>query len=56
MSSTDEGGQMTPAAFRAALASALGVQPVRVLAAVASRTLPEKGDTRYGEVLMHDRP
>ena len=31
LSATDEGGQLTPAAFRAALASALGVQPVRTL-------------------------
>jgi hypothetical protein len=28
-SATDEGGQMAPAAFRAALASVLGVQPLR---------------------------
>jgi hypothetical protein len=28
-----EGGQLSPAAFRAALASVLGVQPIRVLAA-----------------------
>jgi hypothetical protein len=32
-SATDEGGQMAPAAFRAALSSLLGVQPVRKLAA-----------------------
>jgi hypothetical protein len=37
LSSTDEGGQMTPAAFRAALASLLGVAPVRVLATQAHR-------------------
>ena len=43
MSSTDEGGQMTPAAFRAALASVLGVQPVRVLAAAVVKKAPRKG-------------
>jgi hypothetical protein len=31
-SASDEGGQMAPAAFRAALASLLGIQPVRKLA------------------------
>jgi hypothetical protein len=37
-STTDEGGQMTPAAFRAALASVLGTVPVRAL---ASQTHPK---------------
>ena len=36
-STTDEGGQMSPAAFRAALGSLLGVQPVRRLAVKSHR-------------------
>ena len=36
-SASDEGGQMAPPAFRAALASLLGVQPVRKLASHAHR-------------------
>lgn len=34
-SATDEGGQMAPAAFRAALASLLGTQPTRKLASLS---------------------
>ena len=42
-SSTDEGGQVAPADFRAALASVLGVQPVRTLAIVKGTKAPRKG-------------
>jgi hypothetical protein len=38
-----EGGQLTPAAFRAALASALGVQPIRTLAALKGTKAHRKG-------------
>jgi hypothetical protein len=43
MSSTDEGGQLAPAAFRAALASVLGVQPLRTLASIKGMKPPRKG-------------
>ena len=43
LSSTDEGGQMAPAAFRAALASVLGVTPVRTLASVQGTKAHPKG-------------
>jgi hypothetical protein len=42
-STADEGGQVTPAAFRAALASVLGVQPIRTLAALKSTKAHRKG-------------
>jgi hypothetical protein len=42
LSTTDEGGQMTPAAFRAALASVLG-QTVRTLASIHTTKPPHKG-------------
>jgi hypothetical protein len=38
-----EGGRLTPAAFRAALASALGVQPIRTLAALKGTKAHRKG-------------
>jgi len=42
-SATDEGGQMSPSAFRAALASVLGVEPVRRLASIQGTSPPRKG-------------
>jgi hypothetical protein len=42
-SATDEGGQMAPAAFRAALTSTLGLEPSRRLAAQQGTKPPRKG-------------
>jgi hypothetical protein len=39
----DEGGQMLPAAFRAALASVLGLEPVRRIASIQGTRPPRKG-------------
>ena len=39
----DQGAQLAPAAFRAALASALGVEPVRTLSALKSAKAHRKG-------------
>jgi hypothetical protein len=42
-SATDEGGQMSPSAFRAALALVLGVAPVRRIASTQGTRPPRKG-------------
>ena len=42
-SATDEGGQLAPAAFRAAVATALGVESVRTLAAIKAAKAHQKG-------------
>jgi hypothetical protein len=42
-SATGEGGQIAPAAFRAVLATALGVEPVRRIASVQGTRPPQKG-------------
>jgi hypothetical protein len=42
-SATDEGGQMSPAAFRAALASVLRLEPVRQIASIQGTRPPRKG-------------
>jgi hypothetical protein len=42
-SATAEGGQMSPAAFRATLTSVLGREPVRRIASIQGTTPPRKG-------------